>query len=107
MTNKSAAQDAIDNIYSSKMFSKSGWKELSQALRDVSVHSDQDELANFFQEFIEIWMDDNNLSIDLEDHFVKNEKYVYFDEISGDSISTTQKLEDILLERFTDYVEGD
>ena len=89
MKTPSHVKKALKNIQTMDMFSADGWKRVQKALRKVTRDSDNDVLAEGNTDFIIIWYEDND--IDYGDVTQKKE-----DEIN-----------DILLERFVDYLLDD
>jgi len=85
----SHVKKALKNIQTMDMFSADGWERVQKALRKVTRDSDNDVLAEGNTDFIIIWYEDND--IDYGDVTQKKE-----DEIN-----------DILLERFVDYLLDD
>jgi len=89
MKTPSHVKKALKNIQTMDMFSADGWKRVQKALHKVTRDSDSDVLAEGNTDFIIIWYEDND--IDYGDVTQKKE-----DEIN-----------DILLERFVDYLMND
>jgi len=89
MKTPSHVKKALKNIQTMDMFSADGWKRVQKALRKVTRDSDNDVLAEGNTDFLIIWYEDND--IDYGDVTQKKE-----DEIN-----------DILLERFVDYLMND
>jgi len=79
-------EKVLERVWTIDMFSKDGWKRVHEACAHISSSSDDIELADAFIEYQNIWYEDNDL---------------YEWDVSED------KVRDILLTRFSDYLLGD
>lgn len=101
----------LDDVWSVKMFSPEGWKQIHKILKDVRPYSDERTLADGFIDFFTIWMEDHDLDCDL--HTPKMKKingkpvYVYFDDNTDTEVYFDRDLLDSLIIRYSECLLGD
>jgi len=101
-----------DKLFSSKMLSKEGWKQLNEVVpRRKYRHADCEKLADGLVEFIEIWLDNNDYFIDFYNFDIKQLKsgtvFIYYDDVIDKYRYYRGNLEDDLTTRFSEYLLGD
>lgn len=97
-----------EKVWTSKMFSKEGWKRVHEACGNIRYYGHpSDELSDGFTDFIIIWLEDNEFDIEPENPIItKNRKDIFWMEddylyyFDGD-------LHKALLDRYVDYLQGD
>lgn len=86
---KALYKDAMKRIQSIDMFSKAAWKEIHEKCGDISKDADSEELANGFIDYQFTWYEDNGVD---QDYLTEKQ---------------CQELDEILLNRYTDYLLHD
>jgi hypothetical protein len=86
---KRHVKKALAVIDSIDMFSPFGWERVHNSCRDISTHDDGSVLIDGFTHFLLAWYDDND--IEAEDITEEEE----------------EKIRELLLERYVDYLLHD
>jgi len=98
----------VDRIYTYQMFSKEGWKEVNRLCDDVRENQhniDNIALADGFMDFVMTWLDDNDFNMDIENYETDRNKFIYYNDGDDEEYYTEGKtLEDMLLDRWADYL---
>ena len=95
-----------DDLWTIKMFSDDGWKELNKKLKGITPHSSEEKLADGFLDFQIIWLDDHDFDMEIQEPSkVKDGKYYYLN--NDEWVWTKEDLMESLLTRYCDYLEGD
>jgi len=101
---------ALEKINDLEMFSDENWDTLHKEMKKINVDcsSGSENLADGFQAFWEIWMNQWELSIDIY-NYKQNAptRFVYFDNYSGGHCTARVNLEEALRIRFVEYLLND
>ncbi len=103
----------IERSNTIKMFSKEAWKALHETMGTLGVdqHSNPRLLAKGFTEFLDIWLEDNEICVcNIESPIVAGGKFYYhvsWREYDDVQIQLDYNLHDHLINRFSEYLLGD
>ena len=95
---------STDKLFCSEMFSRKGWERLREEVPiDEYLHTDDETQFEGFLKFRDIWLEDNELSINIDEH-----DNIFFDEWSQKKVRYDGKnLENDLIARWAEYLLRD
>lgn len=99
-------------VYSIRMFSDEGWKELHKRCGDIAPGVDEETLADGFIDFQLIWIDDNELMIRIDEpDEVRRGIEIFYNEYTDEYVywrrNGNKSLFNTLIDRWCDYLIRD